>query len=451
VLPFENLSGDASQAYFAEGIVEELRAALTRIGLQVIGRTSSAAVKDLDTKAAASKLDVANVLTGSVRRSPQLVRISAQLISGRDGVQLWEQSFDRAPGDEIKIQTDIAASVAQALKIALGQAGQAVLRLGGTADSKAQDLFFRAASLYRNDMGKTALLQAIQLLNAAVARDPKYADALRLKASTLELLATSYSNADEMGKRLSEAELAAKQAIAAAPTLGAGYAKLALIREDRFDFVTAFRLVRQALALSPDDPNVISSAMYVTWYLGGNPRAALPFADRLVALDPLTSSSYSIRSVVLIDLREYEEAIRAARKSLELAPAREWPHQLIGDALLLINRPAEAAAEYKHVSQDDVFRLRGEAVILARSGNLAAMDKVIARIRSLFSDAASFQYAQIYAQARKNDEAFAALERGIELKDPGITGLRTDPFMDPIRSDPRYAALVKKLNFPAWT
>jgi hypothetical protein len=79
------------------------------------------------------------------------------------------------------------------------------------------------------------------------------------------------------------------------------------------------------------------------------------------------------------------------------------------------------------------------------------MDKVIARIRSQFSDAASFQYAQIYAQARKNDEAFAALERGIELKDPGITGLRTDPFMDPIRSDPRYAALVKKLNFPAWT
>ena len=130
VLPFDNLSSDATQAYFSEGIAEELRSALTRIGLEVIGRASSEAVKDLDTKVVASKLGVANVLTGSVRRSSAMVRISAQLLDGSDGVQRWEETYDRAPGDEIKIQTDIASNVADSLSVTLGQAGKAALTLG---------------------------------------------------------------------------------------------------------------------------------------------------------------------------------------------------------------------------------------------------------------------------------------------------------------------------------
>ena len=106
-------------------MAEELRSALSRIGLQVIGRNSCDAVKDLDIKTAAAKLDVANILTGSVRRSPETIRVNAQLVSGSDGVERWAQSYDRAPGDAIKIQSDIAANVAQALSIALGQAGRA--------------------------------------------------------------------------------------------------------------------------------------------------------------------------------------------------------------------------------------------------------------------------------------------------------------------------------------
>ena len=144
VLPFVNLSNDPEQAYFSDGIAEELRSALSRIGMEVIGRASSAAVKDLDSKAAAAKLNVAHILTGSVRRSPSLMRITAQLIDGKDGVERWAQTYDRAPGDAIRIQTDIAANVAQALSITLGQAGRAALALGGTADSLAQDLVLRA-------------------------------------------------------------------------------------------------------------------------------------------------------------------------------------------------------------------------------------------------------------------------------------------------------------------
>jgi TolB-like protein/tetratricopeptide (TPR) repeat protein len=452
VLPFDNLSNDPGQAYFAEGIAEELRSALTRIGLQVIGRASSDAIKNLDTKVAAARLGVGNILTGSVRRSPQMIRISAQLISGTDGVERWEQSYDRAADDEIKIQTDIASSVAQSLSIALGQAGRTALTLGGTTDSAAQDLFLRAAALNANDAGENALREAVQLLDAALARDPRYANAHRMKSGMLELVATSYTKgAVGMAKVLDEAESSARRAIALAPTLGAGYAQLALIEEDRFNFPSAFRYIRQALALSPNDPLVLPSAMYITWYLGGSPSNALSLADRVVQLDPLAASSYSRRANVLIDLRQYVEAIRSARKSLQLAPNREWPHQLIGDSLLLMNRPADASAEYGKVPPDDVYRLRGEAVISARSGDMQAVDRIVSQIRVAFADAATFQYAQIYAQAHDNDRAFAALEKGLEVKDPGITGVRTDPFMDPIRTDPRYTAFVNKLNFPVST
>ena len=140
VLPFANLSGDPAQAYFSDGIAEELRGALSRIGLEVIGRTSSDAVRELDATEAAAKLGVANILTGSVRRSPETIRISAQLVGGNDGVERWAQSYDRAPGDTIKIQADIAASVAEALERRARHGGARRADAGRDADSVAQDL-----------------------------------------------------------------------------------------------------------------------------------------------------------------------------------------------------------------------------------------------------------------------------------------------------------------------
>jgi serine/threonine-protein kinase len=452
VLPFDNLSGDGGQAYFSEGIAEELRSALSRIGLQVIGRASSEAVKDLDTKVIAARLGVANILTGSVRRSSAMVRISAQLVDGSDGVQRWEQTYDRAPGDEIKIQTDIATNVAQSLSIALGQAGKSALTLGGTTYSAAQDLYLRASALYGNDASEAAVREGVKLLDAAIARDPNYASAYRMKATFLEYLATSYSeNADEMTRGKDAAEAAARRAIAIAPRLGAAYAELAGIEEDRFNFDKAQQFMRQAMALSPDDPKVISTSMYIRWYVCGAPEKALLLADRLASLNPLTPTSYSVRSAILIDLRRYAEAIEAARKSLQLAPSRGWPHQLIANALILMNRPNEARAELKFVPEDDLYRLASEGIIAARAGDANAVERIVSQIRKGSGDAAMFQYAQVYGQAQQLDRAFDALDKGLAVKDPGVTGVRTDPFLDPIRHDPRYPALVRKVNFPACT
>ena len=229
--------------------------------------------------------------------------------------------------------------------------------------------------------------------------------------------------------------------------MGPAYAELALIEQDRFNYTGALQSINQGLELSPDDPLVIPSAMYITRYLG-DPRKALVLADRLVQLDPLEPPTYTRRADVLMALRRYPDAIKSARKSLQLAPERSYPHQVIGDALTLLDRLGEAKAEYEKVATDDVFRLSGEAIVAARSRDTAAVAKFVEQIRQLFADAASYQYGQIYAQARDNDRAFTALSKALAVKDPGMTGVRTDPFLDPIRNDPRYTELVNGMNFP---
>ena len=220
----------------------------------------------------------------------------------------------------------------------------------GTNDSAAQDLYLRASELYKNDTSEQAVREGVKMLDAAIARDPNYANAFRMKANFLEYLATSYSeNADEMTRGKDAAEAAARRAIAIAPKLGSPYAELAGIEEDRFNFDKAQQFIRQAIALSPGDPKVISTSMYIRWYVCGEPDKALQLADHLADLNPLTPTSYSVRSAILIDLRRYAGAIQAAQKSLQLAPSREWPHQLIANALILMNCPIDARTQLNFV------------------------------------------------------------------------------------------------------
>jgi TolB-like protein len=448
VLPFANLSNDPEQAYFSEGVAEELRTALSRIGMQVIGRASSDAVKDLDTEAAASKLGVANILTGSVRRSPDTIRVNAQLVSGSDGVERWAQTYDRAPGDAIKIQADIAANVAQALSIALGQAGRAALTLGGTADSVAQDFILQSRKLTNEASGAEAIGKSIALANEAIARDPGYATAYVEKADALARLAQNYpSTPAEAANQLAEGDAAARRAIALAPRLGSAYAALANIEGSRLKFANVLPQIKQALALSPEDPAVLAESAFDLTYFG-DATEALRVADRFIALDPLNARAYDRKSRALTVLRRYPQAIEVGRRGLQLAPNRFNIHILIGDSLTLSGQYAAARAEYQAMPADDVFRLTGEAIVAARTGDATAAERTMARLKQLYGVNPSYQYSQINVQLGNVDGAFAELDNAIQVKDAGLTSLKTDPFLDPIRNDRRYAALLKRLNFP---
>ncbi|MFL6768232.1 MAG: hypothetical protein ACJ8FH_00500, partial [Sphingomicrobium sp.] len=409
---------------------------------------SSDAVKDLDTKSAAAKLGVANILNGSVRRSPDTIRVNAQLVSGSDGVERRAQTYDRAPGDAIKIQADIAANVAQALSIALGQAGRAALTLGGTADSVAQDFILQSRKLTREADGAEAIRKSIALASEAIARDPGYAGAYVEKADALARLAQNYPlTPAEAANQLAEADSAARRAIALAPRLGSAYAALANIEGTRVEFANVLPQIKQAVALSPEDPAVLAEGAYDLTYLG-DATDALRLADRFIALDPLNARAYDRKCRALTVLRRYPQAIEVGRKALELAPNRFNAHYLIGDSLTLSGQYAAARAEYQAMPADDVFRLTGEAIVAARTGDSAGAKRTMSRMTQLFGALASYQYSQINAQLADVAGAFAELDNAVEAKDPGLLYLRVDPFLDPIRNDPRYGALLRRLNFP---
>jgi serine/threonine-protein kinase len=450
VLPFANLSGDQNQAYFSEGIAEELRSALSRLGMQVIGRASSDAVKNMESKQAAARLGVSNLLTGSVRRSPQMIRINAQLVSGKDGVERWSQTYDRVPDDAIKIQVDIAENVARELSIALGQAGRAAISLGGTADSVAQDLIMQSRELIRDSSNEEASRRAIALADAALARDPTYADAYVTKAFALAVTTGYYStNADETARGLGMAYAAVNRALEIAPALGSAHAVLAFVHSYRLNFQAAENQARQALKYSPDDPEVLAIVGPLIADIGDG-HEGLGLVDRMLSLDPLNSRAYRRKSEILITLRQYQAATGSARRSIELAP-EAWSARIsTGEGLILLGRNREARSEYALMPSPsgDFARLTGEAIILARTRGAAETERAIARMRQISGIAGSYQYSQVYAQLGDKNHAFAELDNAVAARDPGLRSLKVDPFLDPIRDDPRYAALVRKLNFP---
>ena len=448
VLPFADLSGAHDQSYFAEGIAEELRSALSRVGLQVIGRASSDAVSKLDTKAAATKLGVGNILTGSVRRSAQMVRISAQLVGGGDGVEHWAQSYDRAPGDEIKIQADIAFNVAQALSVALGYAGKAALTLGGSTDSSAQDLLLRARKLIGQADGPDDMRAALALIDQAIGKDSNYADAYVEKANLLVQLAARYGFSNtNVPKEWADADAAAKKAVALAPQLGPAYSALAELQIGRLDFANGLANLNRAISLAPNNAEVLAiGARELPWLSDAN--EGLRLADQAIALDPLNGPTYQWRAYALIVLRRFRDAIAAGRKVLEVAPKQLTAHAQIGSSLIALNQLDAAMAEFKQMPAEHPLRMAGEAMIAARKGQITQVDAMVEHMRTLVGPA-RFQYGQVYTQTGNLDRAFAEFDKAAAAKTPGMIYLRSDPLIEPIRRDPRYFALLRQLNFPA--
>lgn len=448
VLPFANLSGDPAQAYFSDGMAEELRSALSRIaGLKVVARTSSEMLRESDAKAAARKLSVENILSGSVRRSPAMIRVNAQLIDGEDGLERWSESFDRPSGDMLEIQTSIAQSVAQALSVELAGSDREVLTLGGTRNPAAQDLYLRSNLTQQND-SEAGLNEALGLLNAAIALDPDFAQAHARKAFVLNLLAGIYAlSSAEAQQGYRQAMASANRAIAIAPRLASGYANRGSIRRDQLDMGSALADLEKADALPGDDAHTL---LIYALLLGQDRRFEESFRkiDRAKSLDPLNPASFEVEALLLVYARKYAEAAAAARRSLQLAPDRVQARRILANSLLGLNQTAEAQAEFSKLEPNDYRRLLGEAVLAARGGDRA---KAIAKLREMerrYGDAAHFQYGEFYAQLGSADQAFAELDLALKARDPGMAHIRVSPFLDPIRRDPRFAAIEAKLNFP---
>lgn len=448
VLPFANLSGDPAQSYFSDGMAEELRSALSRIpSLIVVARTSSEMVRNADAKTAARKLGVANILTGSVRRSQSTIRVNAQLVDGKDGIERWSQSFDRPSGDVLQIQTGIAESVAQALRIRLAGADRNVLSLGGTRNPAAQDLFFQARPERLADT-EAGLQQAIALLDAAIALDPNFAEAHATKAIRLSVWAGTYAlSAAEAQRGQIQALASANRAIAIAPQLARGYAARALIYSNQLNMGAALAELVKADALPGSDAETLRNYANVLG-LSRRPEDAWQMSTKATTLDPLNPVSFETQAVTLYHARRYAEAAATARRSLQLSPERQRVRSFLANALLALNRTAEAETEYRKFDPTDYRRLLGQAVLAIRAGDRAFAMANLRSMKQRYGDSAHYQYGEIYAQLGASEQAIAELESALAKRDPGMARIRVDPFLDPIRSDPRFAEIEAKLNFP---
>ena len=449
VLPFANLSGDPAQAYFSDGIAEELRNALARLaGLKVVGRTSSEAVREEDAQSAAKKLGVGNILTGSVRQSPSVVRVSAQLIDGRDGIERWSERYDRAPGDSIRIQTDIAESVARALSIALGAGAGATLAIGGTQNVAAYKLVLQAQEAFR--LGNRAdARRALDFLDEALRLDPNYADALARKAIQLIRFGNAYSSGSaELARYHAAAVPFAQKALRLAPKHPRAQMAMAWVHQSRFELGRARDYYRRALELAPGEAGLVRAYSNFAARLGDQ-ETSLRLAEKALELDPLDPDSYVNRAGALWDARRYQEAVRYAEETKRRSPALLDDPSLLSVCYIMVGKYREAQEQLSLLHPDKWDRLTGEALILARTGDRAGVEARLRRMEQLFGDAASFQYAEIHAQLGDRGRALAALEDAWRIRDAGLINIRIDPFLDPIRDDPRFKAIERRMNFPA--
>jgi TolB-like protein/tetratricopeptide (TPR) repeat protein len=440
VLPFANLSADPAQAYFAAGIAGEIRNILTRIaGLKVAGSTSSEAVREDDAQTAAKKLGVVNILTGNVRQTPSTIRITAELIDGRTGLAKWSQNYDRAPGDVIKIQTDIAENVTRALAVALGASARKALA-AETSSVAAQTLAFQARDLSWQ-LTVPALQRCLQLLDQAISLDPDYGRAYALKAFvTIQLSRHVATSAAEIARATARALEYAKTAVSKAPDLPIARSGLGFAYALTLQVRKSLREHEIAISLPGGEPDVMRNYGYAM-SSSGKPDEALRYVDEALALDPLNSGSHEAHVHVLFNARRYEEAVRYSLKLKQNSPELFSFPRVLGYALLMLGRTKEAAQALGD-------SISGQALLAARTGKRDLALAKLAELRQREGDMANFYYALIYAQLGDKEAAFAALDRAWKVGDSSLLGIKVNPFLDPLRSDPRYRTLVEKVGFP---
>jgi TolB-like protein len=441
VLPFVNMSGDKDQEYFSEGLTEELLNSLSRINqLQVAARTSSFSFQGEhpDITTVAHKLNVGAVLEGSVRRSGNTVRITAQLINGVTGFHLWSENYDRDLGDVLKLQTEIATAVASALRVTLLEDVASKIEVGGTSNPAALDAYLRGSSAYIARHNVEDLKIAVSAYTEAIRLDPNYARAFAARAAALQV----YGSESETREAVADA----LKAISLAPELGEAHLALADAYASGLDFSRANEEYERALALAPGNAQVLQG--YSDFAVAmGHFDVGLAAARRAVQLDPLNRTSHYTLGSALRHARRYKEAIESTRNALaldpeltiDLLPGYMWiDYYQLGDL--------QDARESCNAKRDNSLTRVCLAVIYDKLGQHASAEAELAKLRG--DDGLAYQWAEIYAQWGNSAKALDALDVALRLRDPGLQILKVDSLMDPLRHEPRFQAVERALKFP---
>ena len=451
VLPFDNLSGDPQNAYFSEGVQDEILTRLAKIAeLKVISRTSTQRFKSApeDLRQIAQQLGVANILEGSVQKANDQVRVNVQLINALTDTHLWADTFDRKLTDIFAVETEIAKTVADVLKAKLTGSEQHVIAARPTENSEAHQLYLKGRFFWNKRTGND-LKKSIDYFEQAIAADPSYALAYAGVADGYVFL-PGY-NAGAPRDCYPKAMAAAKKALELDDTLAEAHTTLALaIWYYEFDFAQANREFQRAIELNPN--YAIAHQQY-----GNNTLSALGRFDdaiaegkRAVELDPLSLIINADLGTDYYFARRYDESIAQLRKTVELDPGFYYVRLNLGEALAAKGAFDEAIAEYQkaHALNDDPFALGLLGHAYASSGNKTEALKILDQLKELSKQhyVSAYSFAVLYVGLGDKEEALRWLEQGYQDRAGNDIGwIRVDSILNSLHGDPRFEALAEKI------
>ena len=445
VLPFLNMSSDKEQDYFSDGLSEELLNQLAQIPqLRVIARTSSFSFKgkEVDVATIAKTLNVANILEGSVRKSANTLRITAQLVRASDSSHLWSKTYDRELADVFKVQDEIAGDVVAALKVKLLPT-QELPKTQRTGNAEAYEHYLLGMDIFRRDRLEAAQLAAAEF-QKAIALDPTYANAY----AGLSLAQVREAEvADSPAKRaedIKQALATIDKAIALAPDLSMGFGVRSYLRYGRaWDWQGAAADFKQALALDPNNAQLLSYYSQ-SLFFRGHQEEAIAMARKATVMDPLSLDVWNNLGTLLFCAGQDGEARVAWQHAFDINPAARWPNYLVGYLDLKEGKNESARAHFQ--VSDEAFRLTGTAMLEHTLGHAAESEEALSALKEKYAVGSAFQVATAYTWRGEKDRAFEWLDRGYDQHDSGMIRLRYDPTLARLRDDPRFAALVKKIG-----
>lgn len=450
VLPFVDLSPGKDQEYFSDGLAEELLNSLTKVqGLRVAARTSAFQFKgkNEDLREIGQKLNVSTVLEGSVRKQGERVRISAQLIQVSDGLHLWSESYDRNLTDIFTVQEEIARAVSESLRVALHTQN---IPSPQTTTLEAYTAYLRGQYFFAQQDEK-ALERAIASYEQAIKLDPSYAPAWaelsRAHTDRGEAFASGYQAPESASvqQEIKVGREAAERALALDPNLAAAHVAMGAIKTIYdWDWAGADAYYARALALQPGNAEVVMRAGGLANRLNRFDEA-LRLRRRAVELDPLHPVSHFCLAITAWSAGRLDEAGAAARRGIELDPQFPWLHSVLGRVYLAQARPEEALAEAERETVPGI-RLQSFALAYDALGRKQESDRTLAELIAKHQGDGAFSIAEVYAFRGDRNAAFAWLERAYQRRLETITEMKGDPLLKNLESDPRHAALLKKMR-----